>query len=48
MPSFILSILLIVLPPCKTEDSSNCAWNAPIREQGQGVAFVDLLGVAFY
>jgi len=48
LPSFVLAILLNVLPPCKTEDSANCAWNAPIREEGRGQSFVDLLGVAFY
>jgi outer membrane biosynthesis protein TonB len=33
------------LPPCPTEDSDNCYWDATIRGYGQGSSFVTIDGV---
>lgn len=36
------------LPPCPSEDSSNCYWDATTRGNGQGTSFVNLNGVTYY
>ena len=38
-------LLSLALPPCATEDSTNCHWDAQTRGNGQGVSFVDLGGM---
>jgi len=40
-------IMLCALPPCQTEDSRNCHWQAESRGNGQGASFVDIGGVMF-
>ncbi len=35
-----------LLPPCPTEDSQNCHWDATSQGNGQGRSFVDVLGWA--
>lgn len=32
------------LPPCPTEDSINCVWDASARGNGKGASFMDILG----
>lgn len=43
--SWILMFLLAVLPPCQTEDSTWCGWDAKSLGNGQGSSFVDLGGI---
>lgn len=38
----------IILPPCPTEDSNNCYWDAQSRGNGQGTSFVVIDGVVYY
>lgn len=35
------------LPPCPTEDSMNCFWDATLQGNHQGQSFVDILGWTF-
>ena len=37
-----------VLPPCPTEDSANCYWDADTQGDWTGTDFVDLDGTAYY
>lgn len=37
-------LLTLTLPPCASEDSTNCHWDAQARGNGQGVSFVDVAG----
>lgn len=36
------------LPPCPTEDSDNCFWDAATRSNGRGLSFTIERGVATY
>lgn len=36
------------LPPCATEDSENCYWDAANHGDGQGTSFVRWNGVTYY
>lgn len=36
------------LPPCPTEDSSNCYWDATVQGDGNGMSFIDIDGTAYY
>jgi hypothetical protein len=36
------------LPPCVTEDSANCYWDAASRGNGLGQSFVDVDGIVYY
>lgn len=36
------------LPPCPTEDSTNCYWDATVQGNGLGQSFVDINGTAHY
>lgn len=36
------------LPPCATEDSDNCYWNAARMGNGTGTSFINLDGVTYY
>ena len=36
------------LPPCPTEDSTNCYWDASTHGNGQGISFIDLKGDLYY
>lgn len=39
-----LMMLLAYVPPCQTEDSSNCYWNAQTMGNGNGRSFIDING----
>lgn len=43
----MLGFLLAVLPPCATEDSTNCAWNAQTMGNGTGTSFIDVNGTTY-
>ena len=43
MIALLVAILMAFMPPCATEDSSNCGWDAR-RGNGGGHSFVDLNG----
>ena len=36
------------LPPCPTEDSDNCIWDATTHGNGQGRSFISLDGTTYY
>lgn len=36
------------IPPCETEDSNNCYWDAETRGNGQGRSFITWDGVTYY
>lgn len=36
------------LPPCATEDSHDCYWNARVQGNGEGRSFVDIGGVVYF
>ena len=36
------------LPPCVTEDSHDCFWDAQHRGNGLGRSFVDIAGIVYY
>lgn len=36
------------LPPCATEDSTNCFWNAAENGNGQGQSFFNIDGESYY
>lgn len=42
MAQIILAALLAVMPPCPTEDSDWCGWNAAEQGNGRGRSFVRL------
>lgn len=43
MIALIVAVIL-GLPLCPTEDSSQCVWVAEIQGNGDGISFVDLDG----
>ncbi|MFV0512539.1 MAG: hypothetical protein ACK5MY_02715 [Jhaorihella sp.] len=36
------------LPPCVTEDSSNCVWNAAERGNATGASFIEYDGALYF
>lgn len=40
--SILVLILALILPPCPTEDSTGCYWDAAARGNGEGVSFIAL------
>lgn len=50
IPHFIAYTIVpsVELPPCATEDSSNCVWDSRVQGNGQGNSFVDVDGTAYY
>lgn len=40
----LMLVLMAVLPPCESEDSTNCAWDASVQGNGTGNSFVDFGG----
>jgi hypothetical protein len=38
--AFLFAILSAVLPPCESEHSEYCHWDASVRGNGQGASFV--------
>lgn len=45
--TWLLTLLLSLLPSCPTEDSTNCYWDAQSRGNGIGTSFVDVGGVVW-
>ena len=42
MSALIIAILVAILPPCATEDSTMCVWDASTQGNGQGHSFISL------
>lgn len=42
MLDLLIAILLIVIPPCQTEDSTMCYWDADMMGNGRGHSFIAL------
>jgi len=42
IPAAVIAILLHLVPPCQTEDSSACGWNAQEQGDGMGHSFIAL------
>lgn len=40
--SIVALILALMMPPCPTEDSSGCYWDAAANGNGEGISFVVL------
>lgn len=40
MLTIMAVILSLILPPCATEDSNQCTWDASVQGNGQGTSFV--------
>lgn len=40
--TILMLILSLILPPCATEDSTNCYWDAQTQGNGQGTDLVYL------
>lgn len=43
-----IAYTLVPTPPCPTEDSTDCVWNADVQGNGEGRSFVDIGGTAYY
>lgn len=37
----------VILPPCRTEDSDDCYWDAPRRGNRRGDSFATIRGVTY-
>lgn len=48
MFSALLTVLVLLLPPCHTEGSANCHWDASAQGNGVGHSFVNLAGSVFW
>lgn len=48
IPHFIAYAIVPATPPCATEDSTNCYWDANVQGNGQGNSFIDVNGTAYY
>lgn len=46
LPAILVSAFLALFPPCPTEDSSFCGWNAATQGNGTGASFIALWGNA--
>lgn len=46
--TLIAFVIMLLIPACKTEDSSNCGWDAAKQGNGQGRSFIDIGGVTIY
>lgn len=42
MTDLLITLLMLLLPPCPTEDSSWCTWDATQQGNGQGTSFITL------
>ena len=42
-----IAFLVLAMPECATEDSTNCFWHASEHGNGQGTSFVDINGKAY-
>lgn len=47
MTALLIALLALILPPCPTEDSSQCYWNAAEQGNGTGASFIDIGGTAY-
>lgn len=48
MITIALALLAAILPPCATEDATNCFYDATAHGNGVGTSFVDVGGTAYY
>jgi len=48
MIAILLVALALIMPPCATEDSVNCHWDASASGNGVGSSFIDVNGTAYY
>lgn len=48
MHALIMALLLLVMPPCVTEDSSGCVWDASTQGNGIGMSFVVIDDITYY
>lgn len=46
--ALILALVALILPPCATEDSSTCYWDASTHGNGTGSSFIDVGGDVYY
>lgn len=44
----LIIALVLGMPSCATEDSTNCVWDAQEQGNGTGSSFVDIDGTAYY
>ncbi|WP_158564072.1 hypothetical protein [Jiangella anatolica] len=42
MTELLITLLMLILPPCPEEDSTWCHWDAKQQGNGQGSSFVTL------
>jgi len=42
--NLLFTLLMAVLPPCQSEDSNNCAWDAQSQGNKVGTSFVNVGG----
>ena len=47
MITALLVALALIMPPCATEDSLNCYWDASASGNGIGQSFIDIDGTAY-
>lgn len=43
-----LLLMVALMTPCETEDSTNCTWNAEQVTNMEGESYTDVLGIPFY
>lgn len=48
MTALLAVVLSLIMPPCATEDSANCFWDASAAGNGIGTSFIDANGTAYY
>lgn len=48
MHALILALLAAILPPCATEDATNCYWDASTQGNSLGSSFIDIGGTAYF
>lgn len=46
--ALLLAVAALILPPCPTEDSDQCYWNAVEHGNGQGTSFIAVDGRVTY
>ena len=42
MLDLVIALLLVLLPPCATEDSTLCYWDADTMGNGEGHSYIAL------
>ena len=47
LTALILALAAFFIPPCATEDSTNCYWDASTSGNGTGSSFIDIGGDAY-